>query len=404
MVCTMRSLHLRSIIALLLIVAGCSDQAPEPDPIRIGVILAQTGAASFLGEPEAAVLRALMESRTNPRIVLDIKDSGGDAARAQTLFDAFAADSSVIGVIGPSTSGESIALGASADARKLVLMSLAAAKRIVFDDAGATRPYVFKFAQNDDLAAARLAAAMRTNAQNLVTAMLYSDDAFGTGGAEAFRAVASGNPVIQITTDVSYAAQLQSADAIAAQIGAAPAVIIWGTTPGPALIVKALRARGYAGRIYLSHGNATGVFLQDAGAAAEGAYVVGSRLLINPDLLVTGNPVDNAIRSYLTLWARISTGTPSTFGGHARDALEVVFSVADTSLLNLSPTARRQGLRNRLEAVRGFNGVTGVFNFSAADHAGLTATAFELYRIEGGRFVIAPVMVASYPPAPSRSR
>jgi branched-chain amino acid transport system substrate-binding protein len=383
----------RSIFGLLLLTAACSDQAPEPDPIRIGVILAQTGAASFLGEPEAAVLRALMESRNDSGFVLDIRDSGGDAARAQLLFDAFAADSSVIGVIGPSTSGESIALGASADARKLVLMSLAAAKRIVFDDAGATRPYVFKFAQNDDLAAARLAAVMRANGQTSV-AMLYSDDAFGTGGAEAFRAVAADNPMIQITTDASYAAQLQSADAVAAQIGAnVPAVIIWGTTPGPALIVKALRQRGYNGRIYLSHGNATGAFLQDAGAAAEGAYVVGSRLLISPDRLVNGNPVDEVIRSYLTLWARISTGTPSTFGGHARDALEAIVAVSDVNLRSMGPTARRLALRDRLEALRGFNGVTGVFSFSATDHAGLPATAFELYHIESGRFVLAPIVL-----------
>ena len=381
--------NLFAFAAILVVTTACSDQSAERDPVRIGVILAQTGPLSFLGEPEAAVLRALMEGRGDSGYVLDIRDSGGDPARAQLLFDAFAADSSVIGVIGPSTSGESIALGASADARKLALLSLAAAKRIVFTESGATRPYVFKFAQNDELAAMLLAAVMAANGDNTV-ALLHADDAFGVGGAEAFRVAAAGR-TLHISNDVSYAAQLQSADAVAAQVGAGvQAVIIFGTMPGPSLLVKALRQRGYAGRIYLSHGSASGAFLQDAGAAAEGAYVVGSRLLIRPDRLVTGDPTDDVIRAYLTLWSRIGTGTPSTFGGHARDALEAILAVSDESLRNLGPTARRMALRDRLEALRNFRGVTGTFNFSSCDHAGLTPRAFELYRIENGSFAIQP--------------
>jgi branched-chain amino acid transport system substrate-binding protein len=202
---------------------------------------------------------------------------------------------------------------------------------------------------------------------------------------------AAASRMIQITTDVSYPVQLQGADALAAQVPAGtPAVIIWGTLPGPSLLVKALRQRGYAGRIYLSHGSASGAFLQDAGSAAEGAYIVGSRLLIDPAHLLTGDATDDAIRNYLALWSRIATGTPSTFGGHARDALEAILLVSDSAVLQRSPTARRLALRNRLETLRDFHGVTGTFSFSSCDHAGLTPNAFELYRIEGGRFAIQP--------------
>jgi hypothetical protein len=71
-------------------------------------------------------------------------------------------------------------------------------------------------------------------------------------------------------------------------------------------------------------------------------------------------------------------------------------------LRQASPTARRLALRNRLETLRDFHGVTGTFGFSACDHAGLTPNAFELYRIEGGRFAIqppaAPLVVTACPP------
>jgi branched-chain amino acid transport system substrate-binding protein len=378
----------RSLVAVLcscaLVAAACADQAPDPAMVRVGVILAQTGAASFIGEPEAAVLGALSTRATAAGVTLDVRDSGGDATRASAIFDTLAADSAVIAVIGPSTSGESLQLGPRADQLELPMLSLAANKGIVFDAAGITRPWVFKFAQNDALAADRLALAMRA-AGDTVVAMLYSDDAFGTGGAEAFRLSARGS--IRIATDQAYAAQLQSGDALAAQVGTAPAVIIWGTTPGPPLLVKALRARGYKGRIYLSHGNASGAFVLDAGAAAEGALVVGSRVLLSSDRLVAGRPADDVIREYQTLWAGISTGTPSTFGGHARDALEAIISVSDASLRRMPSVARRRALRDRIQQLNGFVAVTGTFGFSATDHAGLTAEAFELYRIEGGRFV-----------------
>ena len=368
-----------------LAVAGCKDQSPPATPLHVGVILSQTGTASFLGQPEAAVLNALVKDESD--VVLDIRDSGGDANIAQTLFDSLAADTAISVVIGPSTSGESLQLAPRADGLHLALLSLAANSRIVLDANGATRPYVFKFAQNDDLAADRLAQVMKANGDT-VAAMLYSDDAFGAGGAQAFRSAAGAT--IRLTSDVSYAAQLASADALAAQVAASNAVIIWGTTPGPALIVKALRTRGYTKHIYLSHGDASESFLQEVAGAAEGAYLVGSRVLISDDLLVSGRPADDAIRAYHTLWTSIATGAPSTFGGHARDALEAIRAAANAHVRGLASSARRQALRDGIEALSQFPGVTGTFTFSANDHAGLKPDAFELYRIQNGKFVAIP--------------
>jgi len=375
-------------VFLIACLAGaCEDQSPAGGTMRVGAILALTGPVSFLGQPEALVLNALADRARAAGITLDIRDSGGDAATAQSLFEAMAADPSVVAVIGPSTSGESLVVAARADALELTMMSLAANKGIVKNGA-ATRPWVFKFAQNDDLAAERLALAMRANGDTAV-AQLYSDDAFGTGAAEAFRAAAAVGVPIRIVSDASYPALLANADAVAAQIGAnVRAVIIWGTSPGPPLIVKALRARGYTGRIYLSHGNATSAFITDAGAAGEGAFVVGPRLFIPDNSLIVGQPADDAIRAYHALWASVGTGLPSTFGGHARDALEAIISVTDADLRRMSSAARRRALRDRIEKLVAFPGVSGVFTFSPTDHAGLTSAAFQLYRIQGGQFVV----------------
>jgi branched-chain amino acid transport system substrate-binding protein len=355
--------------------------------MRVGAILAVTGPASPLGGSQRAVLMGMSGDRAAFNgIELDIRDSGGDTARARVLFDSLAADPEIVAVIGPSTSAESIALAGRADALQLPLLSLAANKNIVLDGNGATRKWVFKFAQNDDIAAQRLADALRANGHT-TTAMLFSDDIFGNGGAQAFRAAAGSS--IEIAREASYASLLDNAGPVAAQVTNEPAVVIWGTTPGPALIVKALRARGYAGQIYLSHGNASGFFLEEAGTAAEGALVVGSRLLIPASDLVAGQPEDDVIRAYHMLWARIAKTGASTFGGHAFDALEAIIAASGIDLRDMDPSVRRSVLRDRLEQLNGFHAVTGTFSFSPTDHAGLNPDAFTLYRVEKGTFVVA---------------
>src|SRR5688500_16453091 len=244
-----------SIVAACVAMGACAEPAAPPKrTMRVGAILAVTGPAFPLGSAQRSVLLGMADDRAAFNgIELDIRDSAGDTARARVLLDSLAADPEVVAVIGPSTSAESIALAARADALQLPLLSLAANKNIVLDGTGATRKWVFKFAQNDDIAAQRLGDAMRANGHTK-TAMLFSDDIFGNGGAQAFRAAAGSS--IEIVREASYASLLENADPVAAQITNEPAVVIWGTTPGPSLIVKALRARGYPGQIYLSHGNA----------------------------------------------------------------------------------------------------------------------------------------------------
>ena len=48
-----------------------------------------------------------------------------------------------------------------------------------------------------------------------------------------------------------------------------------------------------------------------------------------------------------------------------------------------------QDIRDNLEKITGFVGTGGIFNFSATDHNGLTAEAFEMVVIENGDWTIA---------------
>jgi branched-chain amino acid transport system substrate-binding protein len=74
----------------------------------------------------------------------------------------------------------------------------------------------------------------------------------------------------------------------------------------------------------------------------------------------------------------------STFGGHAWDAFTVLVKALGEG------GDDREKVRAAIEGTRGLAGTAGVFNFSATDHNGLDASAFELLTVKDGKFVPAP--------------
>lgn len=354
----------------------------------VGVVLASSGTADFIGKPEREVLERLArqfdeELPGGMPFELQIRDSAGRPEQALTLFRQFAGDSNVIAVIGPSTSGETLALVDEAHAVEIPLLSLAASKEIVTDGQGRTREWVFKFAQNDDLAATRLAIVMKEAGTSSI-ALLYSNDGFGKSGAGAFRSVlAASYPDLRIVHEASFDRGMTQAEPhIAALPANAQAVLIWGTAPGPALLTKALHLSGNKARLFLSHGNASVEFIRSTGVASEGAVVVGSRVLMDQQYLRNSDERDEVIRRFKTM-------SDSHFAGHARDALVALLEASKGAddLGRMGTRDARKQIRDGLERITGMHGITGTFRFSPNDHAGLALEAFELYVIREQKFL-----------------
>jgi hypothetical protein len=85
----------------------------------------------------------------------------------------------------------------------------------------------------------------------------------------------------------------------------------------------------------------------------------------------------------------------STFGGHAYDAIVILAKAIETA------GADKEKVRDAIEATQGFVGTAGIFNFSAADHNGLTIDAFEMLTVKGGKFAVYTKPAAAQPAAKS---
>src|SRR5512143_2222006 len=161
--------------------------------IRVGAILAVSGPASFLGAPEAKTLEMLVEDINakggvnGNKIELIIKDSGGNPEKAVSFAKQLIEEEKVFAILGPSTSGETMAIKSIAEEGKTILLSMAAAEVIV----NPVAPYVFKVAPRDSFAVDLIFEQMKMMNISRI-GVLSSNTGFGKAGKEQIEKLAPG--------------------------------------------------------------------------------------------------------------------------------------------------------------------------------------------------------------------
>src|SRR5260370_19146046 len=132
--------------------------------------------------------------------------------------------------------------------------------------------------------------------------------------------------------------------------------------------------------LYASQGQASYEFIRLAGAAGEGMRVPSPALFV-ADQLPDSNPQKAISLAYKTNFESRFKLDVSTFGGYAYDGL----------MMGLDATKRagstdKEKVRDALEATNGLVGISGVYNMSPTDHAGLDEGAFRMFRIKDVKF------------------
>lgn len=98
------------ILALAAATSPSSAGTEAPKPIRIGVIASATGPAGFIGAPEIAAVNAAAKKFNagggilGRKVEVVARDTQGDPSKALAAARAFAADDSILAVIGPDLS------------------------------------------------------------------------------------------------------------------------------------------------------------------------------------------------------------------------------------------------------------------------------------------------------------
>jgi branched-chain amino acid transport system substrate-binding protein len=363
------------------LLAGMAATAGAAEPIRIGAIFSVTGPASFLGEPERNTVKMLEESINKAGGVLGrpveliVYDDETDATKAVTAVDRLIKKDKVVAVVGPSTSGSTLAIVPKVEEAKIPLVSCAAAKKIV----DPVKKWVFKTPQSDELAVKRIYQHAKKAGIKKI-AVITASDAYGAAGREELKLLAAGAGIAVVADEVygpkdtDMTAQLTKIKGTDAQ-----AIVCWGTNPGPAVIARNRVQLGIKTPLYMSSGVASKKFIELAGAEnAEGILLPAGRLISEPQV-PAGHPQKKILAGYIKDYETKFKQPVSTFGGYAYDAIMLLVQA-----MKSANSAEPAAIRDALEKIKGFNATTGEFNFSDKEHNGLTEEAFVMVRISKG--------------------
>ena len=375
--------RVKLLIALLTMTCLFAAPAIAADTIKIGAILAVTGPASNLGAPEARTLEMLADDINakggiiGKKVELLIKDSGGSSEKAVSFAKQLIEEDKVFAIIGPSTSGESMAIKNIAEEGKTLLVSCAAAEVIV----NPLARYVFKVAPKDSYAVVKIFQQMKKMGISKI-GVLSSNTGFGKAGKEQLEKLAPENG-IQILISEVYDKSATDLTAEVTKLKAMhiQALVNWSIEPAQSIVIKNARQIGLKVPIFQSHGFANIQYAKAAGAAAEGVIFPASRIVV-ADVLPDKNIQKPVILAYKKAYETKYNEDVSTFGGHTYDAMMLLARAIREAGYD------REKVRNSFENIKGFVGTAGVFNFSATDHNGLDIEAFAMLTVKDGKFAL----------------
>jgi branched-chain amino acid transport system substrate-binding protein len=376
------------VLTLIISLALPFSCTKEKEPYKVGAVFSVTGRASFLGEPEKKTVDMIAEAinkvggiNGHP-LELVLYDDESDETKCVLAVKRLIKKDKVPVIIGPSLSGNTLAVVKVVNDAKVPLVSCAASNKIVTPVVD--RKWVFKVPQSDTHAVEKIYDYLLKNGIKKIAIMSVSTG-FGASGREELLRLAP-EVGIEIVADERYGPKDTDITAQLTRIRGtdAQAIVNWSVGPTQVLAVKNWHDLGMTNiPFYQSHGFGSRKNIELAGGAAEGVFCPLGRVNI-PDLIPADNPQKKVIELYNKAYQEKYHEPLSSFGGHGWDALNLVID----ALRAVGPDSAK--IRDYIENRTNFIGQHGVFNFSPTDHNGLTKEAFEMVVVKDGDWALAP--------------
>ena len=316
---------MKKLIFSVVLCFACVSIAWSAETYKVGAVLAVTGPAALLGEPERNTVK-MLEEQINAagginghRLEIIVEDTEGDEAKAVLKVKKLIGSDKVIAIVGPTRSGTTMAIIPIIEKAQIPMISCAAAEDIIKP----VKKWVFKTPQSDADAVRLIYEKMK--AMGLTRAAIMSGTTgFGTAGREQLKKFAF-EYGITIVADETYGPKDTDMTAQLTKIKGtdAQAIINWEIIPAQTTVMKNKKQLGITLPLFQSHGFGNIKYAQDAGDAAEGVlFPCGPLLAV--DSLADSNPQKPALAKYKKDYEDKFKTDVSAFGGYAWDAVMLV--------------------------------------------------------------------------------
>lgn len=351
------------------------------EPIKIGAIFSLTGPGAHIGAAQRnSVLIAIDEFNKKGGvggrpIEMVVGDDESDPTKAVMVLKKMVETQPIVALIGPTRTDTGMAMIPTLEKEGIPTFMHAGGDVIITP----VRKWVFKSPYRAADAMERIALYLKKHNLTKV-GFLHASDGFGKDGAAIVDRLAGklGFEVVAKETfdmkDVDMTAQLTRINARGPQ-----AIIIWTIGPPMGITIKNARALGITVPLFQCHGAAEPIFFKLAGDAAEGVMMPSTKIVVAdqlPDADVQKKKLLDYIKEYETRFKDV----PGTMVAYGADAAYLLLE----AIKKAGPD--RAKIRDALEGMKGYVGLSGVYNLSPEDHTGTTVKDVALVKAEKGRF------------------
>lgn len=356
--------------ALLLTTAGCGGgSAPaansgsgEGGAAKLGVVSYLTGGGAAYGQSQKEGLDLAMEeinAQGKVKIELLYEDSRGSNTEAINAVNKLINKDNVVGIIGPTLSGEMFAAGPIANQAGVPIMGTSTTAEGITD----VGEFVFRNALPESSAVPQ-AVKKSVEKYNLkkVALMYSSNNDWAVSGYKTMEQALKDNGVEIIATetfadkDTDFSAQLTKIASLKPD-----AVMVSSLYQEAALVLKKAREIGITVPFVGTNGFNSPELIKIAGDAANGAVVASP--------WYPGKENDK-IKKFVADYKAKYNKVPDQFAAQSYDALYIYASALEKA----GSTTDRAKLRDSLADIKDFEGVTGKFAFDEKRNPLMDAT------------------------------
>lgn len=372
-------------LTLAVATAACGSDSSDNSggdagPIKVGLIVSLTGNYSSLGtEDKKAVDLAVEEINAaggiaGSKIELTVKDDKSAPDQSVLAFNEIKGD--VDAVIGSPFSNSALATIPLVDREEIPYISLTPADEQV----NPVHPYVFVVPATSATYAERMLQYFQgTNVSKLAIAY-DTKSSYAVAGFRGMQAKAGQYGVTLVATE-EFQTTTTEFSAVFAKVrsSGAQALTVWATGPPAVAFTKQYATAGAGVPLMLTGAQASKLFLDPAGPAAEGVTLSSSIGVIGPSL-PDGPQKDAVTKLHSAFQAKYGYPPPQ----FAQDGYSGVKLLA--AAIEKAKGADKKKVRDALETL---DLVTpnGRYVYSKTDHSGLKPDFIAVNTVKGGQFV-----------------
>jgi branched-chain amino acid transport system substrate-binding protein len=357
----------------------------QSNEIVIGITITTTGSGAALGIPERNALEFVTKEIAGIPLKAIVLDDGGDPTNATTNARRFVTESKADIIMGSSITPSTIAVSNVANEAGIPHIGLAP-----FPITPERAKWSVSMPQPIPIMGKVVYEHMKAHNVKTVGYIGYSDS-YGDLWFNDFKS--QGVPMgMTLVAEERFARPDTSVTGQVLKLVAAnpDAVLVGASGTAAGLPQSELRARGYKGLIYQTHGAASMDFIRIAGQAAEGVLMTSGPVMDpedQPDSALTKKPGLALDKAYE---AKYGPNSRSQFAGHSYDAFLVLERIVPVALKKGKPGTPefRDALRQALLTERDIAASQGVYNFTETDRYGLDDRSRILLTVKDGKYVL----------------